>query len=564
MNTIQNATSSEIVFYDILEHEAWRDTSSSVSQSDWYGTLVKVDTSALEKITNGNGVTGCATHTCALVVYYAYSTANDFDGLKAAKDYLKNCSDAFYTTDSNEKTQNYDFTNSATTATVSSDNKVTYWTTSVPDGATVIAVAIDCTKDSNGDSFTFAATSTIKEMDVILVMQAPASFAGAAETNQYARNEALIFSKAKTDAGVTPLYSSASVTSLEKLNPTITKESDPSSGDSADDPGLVGNGKTLEYTLDITNTNKYFSISNVVEDVIPEGLAVDQDNILVYLEDDSANALTIENSPLADLTGSQTNARYTNANGEETIGLKLIFNIKGSIRPRETVHIVIPTTVNANTTGEVLKNTAVITSVDGNALDVSSNTTYHLVMAALTVYKTVDGLMGSKVKQFEFELTVTGNGLPESITYTKTDEVGTQTTGKLTETTTGTGSGNRTFTFTIAHGESISIGLPVDATYSLKETNAVSSGYTVSYTVDGQTQPGNVTTDRQIPLDGESIYFNNTRNSIIPTSGDLGTWLLILFAVAAGIGGVVIVRRRRRRRAGRGTDLRNLALDKMS
>lgn len=136
----------------------------------------------------------------------------------------------------------------------------------------------------------------------------------------------------------------------------------------------------------------------------------------------------------------------------------------------------------------------------------------------LTVEKTVEGSMGSKTKQFQFQLQLTapaGKVLPDTLEYTKGDENGTLT---LT---------NGVCEFTLAHAESIQIkGIPARSTYTVTEVDGESNGYTVTKT----NETGTITADT-------TVSFVNTKNGSVPTLADMNTKIPFVLVILA-IGGV--------------------------
>ena len=116
----------------------------------------------------------------------------------------------------------------------------------------------------------------------------------------------------------------------------------------------------------------------------------------------------------------------------------------------------------------------------------------------LTVKKTVEGSMGSKTKQFQFQLKLTapeGQVLPTELEYTKGDENGTiKSNGDV-------------YAFTLAHEETIAIkGIPSQSTYTVTEVDGESNGYTVTQTNATGTMKADTV-----------VSFVNTKNGSVPT-----------------------------------------------
>ena len=136
----------------------------------------------------------------------------------------------------------------------------------------------------------------------------------------------------------------------------------------------------------------------------------------------------------------------------------------------------------------------------------------------LTIKKTVEGSMGSKTKQFQFQLKLTapaGQVLPKELEYTKGDETKTMQLK------------NDVYEFTLAHEETIVIkGIPSQSTYTVTEVDGESNGYTVTSTND----TGTIKADTV-------VSFVNTKNGSVPTLADMNTKIPFVLVILA-IGGV--------------------------
>lgn len=136
----------------------------------------------------------------------------------------------------------------------------------------------------------------------------------------------------------------------------------------------------------------------------------------------------------------------------------------------------------------------------------------------LTVKKTVEGSMGSKTKQFQFQLKLTapaGQVLPTELEYTKGDETKTMQLK------------NDVYEFTLAHEETIVIkGIPSQSTYTVTEVDGESNGYTVTQT----NATGTIKADT-------TVSFVNTKNGSVPTLADMNTKIPFVLVILA-IGGV--------------------------
>lgn len=136
----------------------------------------------------------------------------------------------------------------------------------------------------------------------------------------------------------------------------------------------------------------------------------------------------------------------------------------------------------------------------------------------LTVKKTVEGSMGSKTKQFQFQLKLTaptGQVLPTKLEYTKGDETKTMQLK------------NDVYEFTLAHEETIVIkGIPSQSTYTVTEVDGESNGYTVTQTNATGTMKADTV-----------VSFVNTKNGSVPTLADMNTKIPFVLVILA-IGGV--------------------------
>ena len=308
----ENAKTDRIVFYDVLEG------GTATNASEWQGVLKDINIESIKDIPSG----GDTTALCAPVIYYSTKSR-----------------DAFETTD-------YDVTNTST------------WSASKPaNDADITAVAIDCSKATDGTDFVLL---NKKAMSVYLTMQAPSDigYLGKSTTNE-AINYARKAVNGDLTGEATPEYADSTVT-LRDADVEIEKTSDPASG-TAETPARVEKDDDINYTLAATNNDSKFTLHDIViEDDIPVGLLVDWDNISIYGNDES-KAVNIEVSPRVLMTQNNNHVAFTLT----------------ELLPDETIRIKIPTVV--TTTKAKLNNTAEITSINGLEKSISSNTTYHEV-----------------------------------------------------------------------------------------------------------------------------------------------------------------------------------------
>lgn len=147
----------------------------------------------------------------------------------------------------------------------------------------------------------------------------------------------------------------------------------------------------------------------------------------------------------------------------------------------------------------------------------------------LTVEKTVTGSMGSKTKQFHFQLKLTvptGKVLPDTLEYTKGEENGEiELKDGVCE-------------FTLAHAEKIVIkGIPSQSSYTVSEVDGESNGYKVEKT----NATGKIKADT-------TVSFVNTKNGSVPTLADMNTKIPFVFVILAVAGAVAMLWKQRKNR----------------
>ena len=311
-----NAKASNLVFYDILEQGADRinDGKTEFVRSGWHGTFKSVDVAAIaEKYSNGS-----TSVKCNPIVYYSTKDRDSFTG------------------------EDYNINNSAT------------WSLfQPPDLSKVTAIAIDCSKATDGSRFVFKNKDSLA---VYVTMTAPDDSNG---FDKIAYNTAAVYTT-QGDSNITTSLTSDSEITLKDLTPELHKTSDPASGTS-EEPTKVFIDTSLNYKLSIRNTSSELPMENiVVEDTVPKELVLDYDNIKFAL-DDSEGVLASESPRIS----------------VEKEGRKLTFTIK-RLAAGQTGHILIPTVVNVES-GRI-ENTSKITKVNGIEKEITSETTYHEVV----------------------------------------------------------------------------------------------------------------------------------------------------------------------------------------
>ena len=215
--------------------------------------------------------------------------------------------------------------------------------------------------------------------------------------------------------------------------------------------------------------------------------------------------------------GTKTGTIYFDEYGKGTISLKNGESAYITGLPEGTTYNV-KETAYVDWTPSLLDNTTWDGSIQKDKpSDVKVKNTYE-GKRQLTVKKTVEGSMGSKTKQFQFQLKLTapaGQVLPKELEYTKGDET------KMMQLK------NDVYEFTLAHEETIVIkGIPSKSTYTVTEVDGESNGYTVTQTNATGTMKADTV-----------VSFINTKNGSVPTLADMNTKIPFVLVILA-IGGV--------------------------
>lgn len=225
------------------------------------------------------------------------------------------------------------------------------------------AIAIDCRKTNKGNPFILDRGMGL-QAEVHMVAPDNEEIIGKKAVNK-TDIQARTFngSEANTNDEVN-LYEASAKILAKKLDISFTKESDPSTG-TKENPTLIENkvGTSIKYTLSIINNDKDLDVRNIsMEDVIPEGLTPDLDNILV-----TAPAFKLEKAKLSGLAQA----------GVKKTGQKLDFSI-GSLPAGESIIFEIPTKIEKEFIRTTLfDNTAKITKVENKKREIVSKTTHH-------------------------------------------------------------------------------------------------------------------------------------------------------------------------------------------
>lgn len=345
-----NQTSSKkIVFYDVLENGTDRTVNGSVTRltPQWTGTLQNVDVDSIK-----TNVSGESTDVfCSPVIYYSTKDRSSFTGA--------------------------DFDVS----------KSDVWTTTKPsDASTITAIAVDCSKASDGSDFIL---KDQKVLEVYVTMKAPGDTTNYDKTTY---NEAYVYSQKGTDTTSTFEHSDSDVT-IKEPNVTLEKSSDPGTG-THEKHKVVYVDDTVTYTLKVTNTGDRFSLKDVVvEDVIPNYMDIDTYNMKVKFGK-SGTEVKVSQSP-----------RVT----RRVDGQKLTFTVK-SLSAGESAYLIIPTIVTKSK--EIFDNTAKITSVNGVVKEVVSETMHHESLPIGLTFKKAD-LNGNYITGAKMQLLQDGTVLQE-------------------------------------------------------------------------------------------------------------------------------------------------------
>ena len=215
--------------------------------------------------------------------------------------------------------------------------------------------------------------------------------------------------------------------------------------------------------------------------------------------------------------GTKTGTIYFDENGKGTISLKDGESAYITGLPEGTTYDV-KETAYADWTPSLLDNTAWNGTIQKDKTSAIKVKNTYEEKRQLTVQKTVNGSMGNKTKQFQFQLKLTapeGQVLPTELEYTKGDENGTIK------------SNGDAYEFTLAHEETIVIkGIPSQSTYTVTEVDGESNGYTVTQT----NATGTIKADT-------AVSFVNTKNGSVPTLADMNTKIPFVLVILA-IGGV--------------------------
>ena len=302
------ATFKNIKLFDIIDKGAFRNVNDEATfvKSDWRGKLTNIDLSSIERTKSDKSEA-----TCAPVLYYSCVSP---DSLSEA---------SFNLSDS------------------------TVWSTERPqDLSSVTAIAIDCTKNTDGTDFVL---SNGKPLTATLSLKATGN------VSEKAYNEDYIYYENAT--GDKNYMRASSQVTIGRPELSIELMADPESG-TKDAPKTVFTDSDLKYTIRIDNRNANLSATNVVVDnYFPAGLDIDVDDI-TYQSNSNVNTMLSE----------AIDVNYT-------ISSDKLHLVIPKVSPHECIIIGIPCIVTAKS-GD-LQDTATISSYAENPDCNISATAYH-------------------------------------------------------------------------------------------------------------------------------------------------------------------------------------------
>lgn len=143
----------------------------------------------------------------------------------------------------------------------------------------------------------------------------------------------------------------------------------------------------------------------------------------------------------------------------------------------------------------------------------------------VTVKKTVKGNQGDKTKQFRFQMSITGNGVPGNLAYAKNGKAGSVAVK------------NGIAEFTLGHKDVIVFKeVPEGVEYAVTELDGESNGYTV----ESKNASGTLNKDTE-------ISFVNTKDVGVPTAAMTNTGAIagVVMAGMIGIMAIVVLKRKK-------------------
>jgi len=282
------------------------------------------------------------------------------------------------------------------------------WSTEPPeDLSKVTAIAIDLSKDSNGNAFTLESEESVT---ITVTMKAPVENALELE-KEHAKAMNCSWWLGTTQQGTEVPHLNFSVYEwtevlIRDVQVSIDKQSHIESGTKAN-PKTVQKGDKIIYDIIVDNDSDYESFADVyVTDILPDSVIAHPDYLAYYKEGEGS----IDDYKLMKEDGA---IEYFSDDDFKTINFKIKQLLVG-----DTVHILIPVTVVTNEE-ETIENQAKLTGFNDNEYVVLSATTYHATdSASISITKKVDtkyeNVDVDEDKLFKFKITLIAPSLEET------------------------------------------------------------------------------------------------------------------------------------------------------
>ena len=265
------------------------------------------------------------------------------------------------------------------------------WTTTPPeDLSEVTAIAIDLSKDKNGNPFTLLSEESLV---VNVTMQAPVKDVKTLESSRAKACNAAWWSGI-TKQGEEPEHSNLSVfewTELLISEAKIDVEKKAIIEEKEGYENSVRFGEEFYYDLMVTNQNQNESLSNVkAVDNIPDTLEIDYDNISFYIDGagDKDHSTKLKDSSFVKLNYDGNNVGF----------------IISQLLTNEKIHILIPVKV-IKITDSVINNNFTVLGFNNKLVNYDSNDTeVKLIVGDLKIHKKVTGNFYDPNKEFNFTI----------------------------------------------------------------------------------------------------------------------------------------------------------------
>lgn len=408
------------------------------------------------------------------------------------------------------------------------------WSTSAPsDLSKVTAIAIDLSKDKNGNNFVLGSEESVT---MTVTMQAPVENAKALEEqNAKALNAA--WWEGSTKQGEEEAHFNFSVyewteVKIRDVQLGIDKKSYVASG-TIEQPAIVQKGDKIIYDVIVNNKSSYESFNNItVYDYLPNAVTSHPNYFAYYKEGegDINNYSLIKESNFIE-------ANYNKKNN--SIKFKINQLLAG-----EVVHILIPVTVTTSEK-EVIKNKAELVEFNDKKISLVSPITYHVSdSGSMNISKKVEVKYGTASidndKEFKFKITLS---LPfensvndEYLLASQIDDLDLLNTkyGDV-EFVDGVG------TFTLKNGESIDLyNIPLGFSYKIEEYDYSKDGY--DSVIDKAS--GVIDSNNKINVMVKNTYLLDFKN---PETSSNFT-ILVLLAIGWLVSFIVVLYRRKYKR----------------